>query len=73
MAPITAALEKAEHERKRPMVCPHCKQRFTVKGLPFHLAKNYYCSRAEAAAHAAEVPVTEAAGRETVVTDRSES
>lgn len=49
MAPVEAALEKAEDERKRPKVCANCKRRFTVRGYAMHLARSQWCrSAAEA-------------------------
>lgn len=42
-----AAMKRAAAEAKRPNVCPICRERFTVRGYPMHLAKTW-CGRQQA-------------------------
>lgn len=42
-----AAMKQAAAEAKRPNVCPICRERFTVRGYPMHLAKTW-CGRQQA-------------------------
>lgn len=42
------ALAAAAEAHTRPEVCPHCKDRFTTRGIKMHLARSWWCSKQEA-------------------------
>lgn len=47
---IEQELSRAAEESARPEKCPHCKSRFTTRGIKMHLARARYCSQQEAKA-----------------------
>jgi hypothetical protein len=45
---IDKTLKAAAEQAARPELCPHCKSRFTTRGIKMHLARARYCSQQEA-------------------------
>jgi hypothetical protein len=44
---IDKTLKAAAEQAARPEVCPHCKDRFTTRGIKMHLARARWCSQQE--------------------------
>lgn len=48
MSAVHEELRTATARAARPAQCPHCKDWFTSRGLPMHLARARYCAQQEA-------------------------